>query len=338
MDFHQKAFLFSGFLLLCTCFSGAYAGGNSEKAVPVFLSPETPQMTITGSSAEPAPEFPALVEPAAPPERPGSRAEEVMKALAAAYPDRVGPAEFRGDDWAVPLRGVWFYYAGGRLLPEDLREKADEYDPQPFYTYPEELPPWKPPAPEESQRMRDMMDRRRLNPAKRSQRFFDDLWRAHSKEESWDRVKQIRFLGFPVLVHYSILEELSLVEEQILKESRTNAGVKQWIENIKSIDGWNWRNIAATVSRSFHSYGAAIDILPKSQGGLETYWQWSARTNPEWWTIPYSRRFHPPAEVIKIFESFGFVWGGKWTTYDTMHFEYRPEIFFLSKLPLSELR
>ncbi|NUM57423.1 MAG: M15 family metallopeptidase, partial [Bdellovibrionaceae bacterium] len=27
------------------------------------------------------------------------------------------------------------------------------------------------------------------------------------------------------------------------------------------------------------------------------------------------------------FESEGFIWGGKWNHYDTMHFEYRPELF-----------
>ncbi|MDR3247464.1 MAG: M15 family metallopeptidase [Treponema sp.] len=42
--------------------------------------------------------------------------------------------------------------------------------------------------------------------------------------------------------------------------------------------------------------------------------------------------------MIKAFESYGFVWGGKWMFYDTMHFEYRPEIFILSGLPLSTLQ
>ena len=38
--------------------------------------------------------------------------------------------------------------------------------------------------------------------------------------------------------------------------------------------------------------------------------------------------------VIKTFESFGFIWGGKWGNFDTMHFEYRPEIFVLSSIPM----
>jgi hypothetical protein len=30
-------------------------------------------------------------------------------------------------------------------------------------------------------------------------------------------------------------------------------------------------------------------------------------------------------ERVEIFERHGFIWGGKWYHYDTMHFEYRPE-------------
>jgi peptidoglycan LD-endopeptidase CwlK len=31
-------------------------------------------------------------------------------------------------------------------------------------------------------------------------------------------------------------------------------------------------------------------------------------------------------EIVAIFEKHGFIWGGKWYHYDTMHFEYRPEL------------
>jgi hypothetical protein len=27
-----------------------------------------------------------------------------------------------------------------------------------------------------------------------------------------------------------------------------------------------------------------------------------------------------------VFEQHGFIWGGRWAHYDTMHFEYRPEL------------
>ena len=33
-----------------------------------------------------------------------------------------------------------------------------------------------------------------------------------------------------------------------------------------------------------------------------------------------------PHEIVEVFERHGFIWGGKWYHYDTMHFEYRPEL------------
>ena len=32
------------------------------------------------------------------------------------------------------------------------------------------------------------------------------------------------------------------------------------------------------------------------------------------------------SEIVDIFERHGFIWGGKWYHYDTMHFEHRPEL------------
>jgi hypothetical protein len=277
-----------------------------------------------------------------------NRAEQVMKALAAAYPDRIARAEQRNGDWAVLVRETqhetqtgtaappqWFYYSGGRLLPESLLKNAADYDPQPFYHYLAELPPWKEPSPEEAARYRDMANNRNRRPSKRSQQFFDSLWRAHTRDESYERVKSIRFLGHTVMVHYSILEELSLVEERIFAAAKTDTEVRAWINSINTLDGWNWRSIADTQSRSFHAYGAAIDILPKSLGGKETYWLWAARKKPDWWNVSYNARFHPPEAVIKAFEASGFIWGGKWLFFDTMHFEYRPEILLLSRISIN---
>jgi peptide methionine sulfoxide reductase MsrA len=40
----------------------------------------------------------------------------------------------------------------------------------------------------------------------------------------------------------------------------------------------------------------------------------------------FSYKNEIPWEIVEIFEKHGFIWGGKWYHYDTMHFEYRPEI------------
>ena len=79
-----------------------------------------------------------------------------------------------------------------------------------------------------------------------------------------------------------------------------------------------WRTVRGTARRSPHSYAIAIDV------GVERsdYWDWNkpdARGR-----YVYKNRF--PVEVAEIFERHGFVWGGKWYHFDTMHFEYRPEL------------
>jgi hypothetical protein len=313
--------------------SPLFGGGKNDSPRNIPAQAENRGPAIPGAHIRQGghgPELPAWHEetPALPPVLP-SRGEQVMKALAAAYPEAIDGVEFKDGDWALRLRGAWYYYAEGRILPEAFRSRHEEYDPQPFYNYQAELPPWREPTAEEAERFHAQAGARRTRTRRRAQFFFDDLWRAHDRSESYERVKSLRFLGQSVLVHYSILEELSLVEEKIREEAKTNAEVRRWINSLETLTGWNWRTIADTQSRSFHAYGTAIDLLPRSLDGLETYWLWAADRSPEWWAVPYSRRFHPPLAVIKAFESYGFIWGGKWTFFDTMHFEYRPELLIL---------
>ena len=318
-----------------------FASGKKE-AERVFppLEPETVKSYDVGSYIpEPravesyAVDTPAMADFPVP-----SRGELVMGAFSKAYPTKVSPVQFRNGDWAVQIYGKWFYYAEGRLLPEELLDKKEQYSLQNLYQYAPELPSWEKPSAETVERLRRMAENRRTSTVKRSPHIYNTLWRSETRDDAWNRVKQIRFLGQNLLVHYSILEVLCLIEEKILDESTTNPDIKQWINGLGTVEGWNWRDIADSSNRSFHSYGVAIDLLPKSLGGLETYWLWTAKHTPDWWNVPYSRRYHPPHKVIKIFESYGFLWGGKWVIYDTMHFEYRPEIFIFNNLPLEQVR
>jgi hypothetical protein len=264
-----------------------------------------------------------------------NRAEVIMQALSLAYPGRVGQAVLRDGDWAVPVFGEWFYYAEGRLLPENLRARAAEYDPRQFYSYPRELPAWKAPDAAQNERLKNITQQRRANPPKPSNHFYDALWGGSTRSEINFHQKTITILGQKMVVHYSILEELALVEERIQIEEKTNAQVRNWVSNLKSASGWNWRAIAETETRSFHSYGVAVDLQGKAQTGLESYWLWTAQKNIDWWSVPYAKRQHPPQAVIKAFEDYGFIWGGKWLLYDTMHFEYRPEILILNGMTVT---
>jgi len=268
-----------------------------------------------------------------------NRAEQVMRALAAAYPSRIENVEYRNDDWAVLLGDNWYYYASGRLLPEELLDRVDDFTSQRFYDYySKELPSLRGASAGQSFRSRDFTAGRSGGLRQRSQHFFDALWQMGSSDEASRAVRSVVFLGMTVSVHPITLEDLSAVEEKILAAARTDPLVQSWVNSIGTMHGWNWRNIAGTQSRSSHSYGVAIDILPASLGGKETYWQWAAQRGKEWWNIPYEDRYHPPDAVIKAFESHGFIWGGKWPFFDTMHFEYRPEVFILSGFELESRR
>lgn len=83
-----------------------------------------------------------------------------------------------------------------------------------------------------------------------------------------------------------------------------------------------WRNVAGQSYLSAHSFGIAIDI----NSSYSNYWLW------DWQRLhkPISQLNHHnrvPMQIVEIFEKEGFYWGGRWDFYDTMHFEYRPELF-----------
>jgi hypothetical protein len=81
---------------------------------------------------------------------------------------------------------------------------------------------------------------------------------------------------------------------------------------------YNCRVIAGTNRVSAHGHAIAIDIALKRSH----YWR---NDKPgKYGTIAYKNEI--PMEIVRIFEKHGFIWGGRWYHYDTMHFEYRPEL------------
>jgi hypothetical protein len=105
------------------------------------------------------------------------------------------------------------------------------------------------------------------------------------------------------------------VASRLRAVARDLAGKPHLRKYLAPIGGtFKWRHIAGTNRLSVHSFGAAIDINVK----YSAYWRWNKG--------PYRYRNRIPLEIVKAFERHGFIWGGKWYHYDTMHFEYRPEL------------
>lgn len=93
---------------------------------------------------------------------------------------------------------------------------------------------------------------------------------------------------------------------------------KTYLTNIGGT--FNWRKISGTDRLSAHSFGMTIDINTK----YSNYWQWDCGCKNENTDLKYVNRI--PMKIVEIFERHGFIWGGRWYHYDTMHFEYRPDL------------
>ena len=109
-----------------------------------------------------------------------------------------------------------------------------------------------------------------------------------------------------------VARQLQAVERDLEREVRRNPKLKKYLTPIGGT--FKWRRIAGTKRLSVHSFGAAMDINVK----YSAYWRWNKG--------PYRYRNQIPLAIVKAFERHGFIWGGKWYHYDTMHFEYRPEL------------
>ncbi len=86
---------------------------------------------------------------------------------------------------------------------------------------------------------------------------------------------------------------------------------------------FNWRTVKDASNLSVHSFGAAIDINPQHA----QYWLWKASKTGK---VPHFTSF-TPLRIVDIFERHGFIWGGRWHHFDSMHFEYRPELIAIAK-------
>lgn len=129
-----------------------------------------------------------------------------------------------------------------------------------------------------------------------------------------ERLTKVKFFG----VRWPFHEKAAPALERVI--ARLELAVKKkpaLLPYLKNIGGtWAWRRIKGSPNLSMHSFGIAIDLNVKRAN----YWRWQRPKKPLKWTNQV------PQEIVDAFEAEGFIWGGRWEHYDTMHFEYRPEL------------
>jgi hypothetical protein len=102
----------------------------------------------------------------------------------------------------------------------------------------------------------------------------------------------------------AVSRDLDKLPEALIKYLRPTAGT------------YNCRAIAGSSARSMHAYAAALDVNVT----YSAYWRWGGHLDAPVW------QNRIPFEIVEIFRHHGFIWGGYWYHFDTMHFEYRPEL------------
>lgn len=109
---------------------------------------------------------------------------------------------------------------------------------------------------------------------------------------------------------------------QVAAELARNPELRKYL---KSSGTFYWRKVRGANRQSAHSYGIAFDIGV----AYSDYWKWKNPKAGETTKIKYANRI--PKQIVDIFRRHGFIWGGNWYHYDTMHFEFRPELLSYAK-------
>ncbi len=115
---------------------------------------------------------------------------------------------------------------------------------------------------------------------------------------------------------YGGAQALRKVVYELYALSKDHPEIKKYLR--RPLGGtYEWRKVAGSKNMSMHAFGTAIDI----NVSYSNYWRWEVGSDG----VPRYRNGIPPI-IAQVFEDNGFAWGGKWYHYDTMHFEYRPEL------------
>lgn len=152
----------------------------------------------------------------------------------------------------------------------------------------------------------------------RNDEFFKEIY-GKSKDQVQNNLTTVIWLpkNCGVKIKFSKLNGAATQLQKVSNE--LDKLPKKYIEYLYPIGGtFNWRVIAGTTRLSMHSFGIAIDINTKNSH----YWR-NFKNNKNG-LLKYHNNI--PLEIVQIFEKYGFIWGGKWYHFDTMHFEYRPEL------------
>lgn len=150
----------------------------------------------------------------------------------------------------------------------------------------------------------------------RCEQLFKAMY-GHSSTEAQHKFSVVNWFGQQIR-----FTTVNGAADSLRSVAREIANHPEMLPYMRQSSSFYWRPVRGAKRLSAHSYGIAIDI----NTSYSNYWLWSNASAKETDKIRYANRI--PLEIVKIFERHGFIWGGRWYHYDTMHFEFRPEFLY----------
>jgi len=148
----------------------------------------------------------------------------------------------------------------------------------------------------------------------RSEQLYKKMY-GNSEAEVKNNLVDVEWFG--QIIPFTKVNGANLQLAKVAADLKAMPEMKKYLTKASS---FYWRKVRGANRQSAHSYGIAIDINTT----YSNYWLWSNPKCSETDKLKYENQI--PLEIVKVFEKHGFVWGGRWYHYDTMHFEYRPEL------------
>ncbi|MBN2416198.1 M15 family metallopeptidase [bacterium] len=227
------------------------------------------------------------------------------------YGERIEDVIWAGTNPVLIVRGDTIHVAGGRLVHASRLPELSRYGTQ-WDLYPRGILAG-------------------VRPYREKTLLAPDLWDSlfgDSEKEVRKQCREGRFLDHFIFMNSVCHEPLAAVERDIREAALEDEAVRRFLSELDIVYSFQRRNTKGFDGNvSLHSFGLALDLVPCLYHGKQVFWRWSRVFYPEtWYRIPLERRWAPPQPVIDAFEMHGFVWGGKWVHFDTIHFEYRPEL------------
>lgn len=226
----------------------------------------------------------------------------IEKTLTTSYPQMISKLD----------RNYIFMSTGDSILFDDGKEKdflalLDDSDVEDMFSQTYALPEGKPEYLSDPGRSR-------------SESLFKAMYGKNAKEVE-QNLTTIEWFGQKV--KFNAINGAADSLRAVAKELADHPELKPYL---KSSGTFYWRPVRGAKRMSAHSYGIAFDIgVDKSN-----YWQWTLGSNDELKEVEYQNKI--PMELVRIFQKHGFIWGGAWYHYDTMHFEFRPDLLLYAEL------